>query len=215
MPLETWEMLSYVVTVIGLPMAILVFIYEQRKERENEEEEVYQLLSDNYQDFLKVALEHTDLRLFSAEATELSDEQRERMIIIFTMLISLFERAYLLMYGVRMSPTQVRRWRSWDDYMHEWCRRADFRAALPSLLSGEDPEFADYIQSVSSKNALQNSSKLCRDQSELSQTGEYSVSRHGRFKACQSTSTRSKRFLQSSANRERLVRVSDDSTSCG
>jgi hypothetical protein len=46
-------MLSYVVTVIGLPMAILVFIYEQRKERESEEDEVYQLLSDNYQDFLK------------------------------------------------------------------------------------------------------------------------------------------------------------------
>lgn len=38
MSLETWEMLSYVVTVIGLPMAILIFIYEQRKERENEEE---------------------------------------------------------------------------------------------------------------------------------------------------------------------------------
>jgi hypothetical protein len=86
----------------------------------------YQLLSDNYQDFLKVALEHTDLRLFSAEETELSDEQQERMIIIFTMLISLFERAYLLLYDVGMSPTQVRRWRCWDDYMHEWCRRADF-----------------------------------------------------------------------------------------
>jgi hypothetical protein len=144
-------MLSYVVTVIGLPMAILVFIYEQRKERENEEEEVYQLLSDNYQDFLRVALEHTDLRLFSAEENDLSDEQRERMIIIFTMLISLFERAYLLQFDARMSPTQVRRWRSWDDYMHEWCRRADFRSALPSLLIGEDPEFADYIQSVANK----------------------------------------------------------------
>ena len=26
---ETWEFLSYVVTVIGLPFALLVFIYEQ------------------------------------------------------------------------------------------------------------------------------------------------------------------------------------------
>lgn len=65
MSIETWELLSYVVTVVCLPLAILVFIYDQRKERDNEEEEVYQLLSDNYRDFLKVALDNADLRLFS------------------------------------------------------------------------------------------------------------------------------------------------------
>src|SRR5688572_9625100 len=94
-----WEWLSYVVTVVGLPLAIFVFIFEQRKERNNEEEAVYQLLSDNYQDFLKVALDNTDLKLFSAEQTpDLSEEQKERMFIIFNMLISLLERAYLLLY---------------------------------------------------------------------------------------------------------------------
>jgi hypothetical protein len=87
--LETWELLSYVVTVVGLPLAIAVFVFEQRKERNNEEEEVYQLLSDNYQEFLKIALENPDLRLFATEETPaLSAEQRERMFIIFSMLIS-------------------------------------------------------------------------------------------------------------------------------
>ena len=148
--LETWELFSYVVTVIGLPLAICVFIFEQRKERNNEEEEVYQLLSDNYQEFLKIALEHPDLRLFASEETPaLSAEQRERMFIIFSMLISLFERAYLLLYEKSMTEKQLRRWRSWEDYMGEWCNRADFRAALPILLRGEDPEFADYIQHLS------------------------------------------------------------------
>ena len=81
MDVGTWELLSYVVTTIGLPLAILVFIYEQKKERDNEEEEVYQLLSDNYEDFLKTALEHPDLQLFHPEQTpELTDEQRERML---------------------------------------------------------------------------------------------------------------------------------------
>jgi len=149
MNLETWELLSYVVTVIGLPLAILVFIYEQRKERENEEEEVYQLLSDNYQEFLRVALANPDLKLFSAfETTEKSEEQRERMVIIFNMLVSLFERAYLLLYEERMAPQQLRRWRSWEDYMREWCRRADFRACLADLLQGEDPGFVKYIQAL-------------------------------------------------------------------
>lgn len=145
-----WEWLSYVVTVIGLPMAIFVFIFEQRKERNNEDEAVYQLLSDNYQDFLKVALDNTDLRLFTTEQTpDLTDEQKERMFIIFNMLISLLERAYLLLHEEEMTPQQYRRWQSWDDYMREWCSRADFRAMLPELLRGEDPGFVSYIQNLS------------------------------------------------------------------
>ena len=146
---ETWELMSYIVTTIGLPLAIVVFLFEQKKERDSQEEEVYQLLSDNYQDFLNVALAHTDLRLFTAEQTpELTQEQRERMLIIFIMLISLFERAYLLLYEPKMSSPQLRRWRSWEDYMREWCRREDFRALLPELLEGEDPDFVTYIRAL-------------------------------------------------------------------
>ena len=146
MNLQTWELLSYVVTVVGLPLAILVFLYEQRKERNNEEEEVYQLLSDNYQDFLKIVLANPDLRLFTTEHTpELSDEQRERMTIIFSMLISIFERAYLLLYEENMKEKAARRWSSWEDYMREWCARDDFRVLLPQLLRGEDPQFVAYL----------------------------------------------------------------------
>lgn len=144
--LELWELLSYVVTVVGLPLAIAVFLYEQRKERENEEEEVFQLLSDNYQDFLKIALENPDLKLFSMQEAEgLDEEQLERKRIIFTMLVSLFERAYLLLYEDNMAAKQQRRWSSWEDYLQEWCMRPDFRQALPDLLGGEDPEFVDYL----------------------------------------------------------------------
>ncbi|HAF96395.1 MAG: hypothetical protein A2X34_10635 [Elusimicrobia bacterium GWC2_51_8] len=147
--LETWEMLSYVVTVIGLPVAIAVFIFEQRKERENEEDEVYQSLSDNYQEFLKIALANPDLHLFSdGKTVTLTPEQRERMAIIFEMLVSLFERAYLLLYEERMTQMQERRWSSWEDYMRDWCRRQDFRAELPALLRGEDPEFAAYLTAL-------------------------------------------------------------------
>ena len=154
MDIGTWELLSYVVTTIGLPLAILVFVYEQKKERDNEDEEVYQLLSDNYQDFLRIALGHPDLRLFSPEQTpELTDEQRERMLIIFNMLISLFERAYLLLYEPKMSSKHKRRWLSWEDYMREWCRSEDFRALLPVLLEGEDLEFGAYIRALAAKES--------------------------------------------------------------
>jgi hypothetical protein len=149
MNLETWEFLSYAVTVIGLPLAIGVFVYEQHKERKNEEELVYESISDNYQEFLRVVLEHPDLHLFSmAKTPALSEEQHERMTVIFSMLISLFERAYIMLYEEGVHRDKQRRWSSWEDYMREWCAREDFRDALDTLLIGEDKDFCVYIREL-------------------------------------------------------------------
>ncbi|MBC9250855.1 hypothetical protein A9179_11260 [Pseudomonas alcaligenes] len=154
MSLQTWELLSYIVTVVALPFAIAVFLFEQRKERENEEEAIWQQISDAYIDFLEVVLANPDLRLRSQTATpDLSAEQRERMWVIFDMLISLFERAYLLAYADDMDAKQQRRWHSWEDYMREWSRREDFRERLPHLLRGEDPGFAAYIRGLADEEA--------------------------------------------------------------
>ena len=73
------------------------------------------------------------------------------MLIVFNMLISLFERAYLLLYEPKMNTRQQRRWLSWEDYMREWCRRGEFRALLPVLLEGEDAEFGAYIRALAAK----------------------------------------------------------------
>jgi hypothetical protein len=69
------------------------------------------------------------------------------------MLTSLFERAYLLLYEQNMDSRQRRRWLSWEDYMRQWCRRADFRALLPVLLEGEDPEFSAYIRALAAEQS--------------------------------------------------------------
>ena len=148
---DIWEYLSYVVTVFGLPLAIIVFIYEQRRERANEEEEIYQRLSDEYTNFMKLVLENADLRLFSVEKVELTAEQKERKWTMFNILVALFERAYILVYEEKMSPHTRRLWLSWEDYMREWCRREDFRSALPELLRGEDEDFAGTITRIAEK----------------------------------------------------------------
>jgi hypothetical protein len=152
--IDIWQLLANVVTVFGLPLAIYTFILEQRKERDNEEEEVYQLLSDAYIDFLKLVLRHPDLQLRTRAATpNLTEEQRERMMVLFEILVSLFERAYLTAYNDHMTAKQRRRWHSWDDFMREWCRRSDFRTALPTLLQGEDEDFSFYIRHLAKEEA--------------------------------------------------------------
>jgi hypothetical protein len=47
-----------------------------------------------------------------------------------------------------MSRQTRRLWSSWEDYMREWCRREDFRADLPELLQGEDPDFQQHIKKI-------------------------------------------------------------------
>jgi hypothetical protein len=148
---EIWEVLSYVVTVIGLPFAIVVFILEQRKERQNDQEEIFQRLSDEYREFLKLVLDNADLQLLRRDAvprTDFTPEQSERRFAIFGILVSLFERAYLLVYEEKMDKQTRRLWQSWEDYMREWVRRADFRGALPELLQGEDEDFTHYIRAL-------------------------------------------------------------------
>lgn len=156
MTLQTWELLSYIVTVFGLPLAIFSFIMEQRKERENEDEEVYQLLTADYTDFLKLVMANPDLKLRSqCETVDLNAEQQERVQVLFEILISLFERAYLLSYDEKMTRKQQRRWLSWEDFMREWCGREDFRKLLPRLLQGEDPDFAAYILNLAKEAGSQ------------------------------------------------------------
>lgn len=151
--LEWLEALSYVVTIVGLPFAILVFIKEQRKERENDDEERYLQLSDEYAKFLRLVLDNADLRLMTQTEprTPFTPEQIERRNVLFEVLVSIFERAYILVYDDKMNRQASRLWQTWADYMREWCRRPDFRELLPELLQGEDPDFQNYIRQIAAE----------------------------------------------------------------
>ncbi len=83
----------------------------------------------------------------------LTDEQNERKLAIFNILVSLFERSYLLVFEEKMDRQTHRLWFSWKDYMREWCRRKDFREALPELLQGEDEDFQTHIRKIADAEA--------------------------------------------------------------
>lgn len=146
--LEWWELASYIVTVFGLPYAITLLMYDNFKERQVENEELYQKLAEEYADFAHLMIENADLRLMTDPIADdaLSPEQKERKKIIFDVLIALFERAFILVYEEKMDKNTKRLWATWDDYIKFWCQRDDFRAILPELLVGEDPGFSRYIK---------------------------------------------------------------------
>jgi hypothetical protein len=60
-------------------------VIERKKERQADEEELYQRLSDEYMSFLKLVLENADLQLLHRNAMPgvLTDEQLERRHALF------------------------------------------------------------------------------------------------------------------------------------
>jgi hypothetical protein len=162
--LQFWEFLSYLVTVLALPMALYAFWRESRAERDNElkeiqqrEDEIYIQLSQQYSAFLESILANTELGLLDErpeDAPPLTATQQQKKIVYYEMLIALFERAYILLYEDAPSKDASRRWGTWADYISWWLEKPDFRAYARTTLEGEDPEFAAFLQARMDAAAL-------------------------------------------------------------
>ncbi len=140
--LELMELLSYVATVIGIPLAIMTFITQERKERQAEQEEIYDKLMDHYAEIQEKLFEYPELDQHDTPPTDQEAYRRQR--ILYEMLVSLFERAFILLYG-ETDPAYTRMWNSWLDYIDSWASRPNFRALLPDMMKGEDPDFVDFM----------------------------------------------------------------------
>lgn len=143
--LEYMELLSYIATVVGIPLAILLFVYEERKERQSEQEEIYDQMMAHYAVIQDRLFQYPELDQHETPMTNPEDGRRQR--IIYEMLVTLFERAFILIYG-DPDPSYQRMWNSWLDYINYWIRRPNFRKMLPELMLGEDPEFVSFMSKL-------------------------------------------------------------------
>lgn len=148
-----WEFLSYLVTVLGLPVAALTIWRELRAERANEvkeleqrEDEIYVQLSQQYSALLEAALAHPELDALEESSSEMmTPEQQRRQAIYYEMLMALFERAYILLYEDSPTGQSGRRWGSWADFLSYWLKRPGFARYVENHLEGEDPAFVDFV----------------------------------------------------------------------
>jgi hypothetical protein len=140
--LETMELLSYVATVVGIPLAIIMFRVQENKERQNEQEEIYDKLMEQYTLIQEKLFEYPELDVHDKPLENTEDARRQ--YILYQMVVSLFERSYILLASETDQAYQ-RMWNSWVDYIREWIARPNFRTALPRLMEGEDKDFVTYM----------------------------------------------------------------------
>ena len=121
----TLEALSYVITLLGLPAAIYVYLREHSKERREREYGTYNALDDKYLDFLKLCLENADLNIYPQNLeinVRLTPQQESKKLVLFEILISILERSYL-MYRDQSSKIKQNQWIGWNEYMEDWMAR--------------------------------------------------------------------------------------------
>jgi hypothetical protein len=141
------EAASYLATILGIPLAILLFWNEKRRERSAREEQVYLSPNRQYVEYLTLCFENPDLDIFDlVTPTKRSPENTKREWVAFTILISTMEQAYLL---YRQHPNQKnQQWRGWRDYMRWWMARPNFRVAWEGLTDQFDRDFVSFVESL-------------------------------------------------------------------
>jgi hypothetical protein len=143
---EALQAISSITLILGLPFAILAFVLDRRKARQNEITEIYINLGDSYFDFVRMTLSAPDPNVWEKhDNIDLASREIGQKWAMFEALISLFERAYIFSYDAGKTGDNARNWRPWETSMREWCARDDFSEWLPDLVADEDPDFARYI----------------------------------------------------------------------
>lgn len=147
------EIATYITTLLGIPAAIYVYLQEKKKARKEREYGTYNALDDKYIEFLNLCLDNTDLDIYHIEREELdnySTEQVSREIIIFEILISILERAFL-MYRDQSSKIKKEQWEGWNAYMEDWLQRENFQRAWKKLGYQWEDNFVKHMNKIYDK----------------------------------------------------------------
>ena len=147
---DVLEAASYVATIIGIPVATLIFLNEKRKERSAREVETYVYSNEKYIEFLKLCLEHSDLDCFDCSSRDpdvVATGLDVKKLALLTILISTLETGFLL-YRRHNTAIKTAQWKGWHEYMTMWAHRPDFRAAWPVLGPQFDADFTAFMQEL-------------------------------------------------------------------
>lgn len=147
---ELLNALADAATVLGIPIAIILFVNEKRRERREREYGTYHALDEKWTDFLKLCMQYPEFDLYDlplGRKIRLSPEQRIRQFAMFEILLSLLERAFL-MYRDQSNRIKKAQWAGWNEYMHDYAERETFRRLWQLRGKEYDEEFMKHMNAI-------------------------------------------------------------------
>ena len=147
---DFFEFLSYVAFSLGIPAALFEYARENRRDRSEREQEIYDSLDEGFIEFQKLCLQYPYLDVADIPDEQLAPltavQQKEEYTILLV-LFSLFERAYLMQQDSRSAATQAQ-WYGWDKAIHQYLQRANVVSVWQKVGQWFDPRFEDYMAAV-------------------------------------------------------------------
>lgn len=153
--LNTLDILTSLVTIIGLPLALYSFRRQKQKDKEFEEEKTFHQLDESYVSFLQLAIQHPDLDIFDppiGKNYSPTDEQLRREHAIFGILISLFERSFL-MFKDQSEKYKDSQWSGWVEFIKSYSYRENFKSVWNKIGHQFDSEFCKFMDHLINENS--------------------------------------------------------------
>jgi hypothetical protein len=147
---DTLDYLVKLTQLVGIPVGIALYAMNKRKERLEREYGTYNALDEKYIDYLTLCISHPNLDVADIPhepAKELDADQRRLELVMFSILVAIMERAYL-MYQDKSDAVRKAQWKGWDLYIRDWSRRKNFAAAVPLLKQQFDENFCLYLDEI-------------------------------------------------------------------
>jgi len=147
---DLFELLSYVTFTLGIPAALFEYARENRRDRHEREQEIYDSLDEGFIEFQKLCLEYPYLDVADIpdeHHVALTAEQQKEEYTILLVLFSLFERAYLMQLD-SPTPTTLAQWYGWDKAIHQYFQRENVVQAWQKVGEWFDPRFESYMRGV-------------------------------------------------------------------
>jgi hypothetical protein len=125
------QIMYYLTLSVAGPLALIEFFKAKKRDRLANEYKIYDELNNRFFEYQKIALEYYDLDILDVPNNDPAlsfDKKRKQEMVAYSILFSLFERAYL-MFHQQAEAFQLRQWSGWKHFLNDFIRRESVRTA--------------------------------------------------------------------------------------
>jgi len=144
------QLLSLLSLAVSAPMGVVQYYRARVAERQAAVDRTYDALDDRYTSFQVLCMQHVDLDCYDRpliHAARLSSEDSVRQRLIYTVLLSMLERAYI-QYQRKSVPSAKEQWAGWGEYAAAFSPRTAFRATWGEVRTEYDTGFRKFMDSL-------------------------------------------------------------------
>jgi hypothetical protein len=146
-----FDLLVDFTVLLGVPAGLIQFGLALRKGRQDRAYAAYDALDKEYIEFERFCFDHPRLDISGIDTTQsyqLTPEEQKQERIAFMVLISMFERAFI-MYRHQPMGLKRRQWTGWEEYIDLYCKREKFCAVWrKSGTTTFDADFRDFMNRI-------------------------------------------------------------------